>query len=99
MVEQQQVASGKVSSTIIRQNIARGVMERATQMLSRPYIILGTTSDGTTINDIPEFKMLPPVGTYSAKVNGDDNEIRINSQREITLAKPCAEANVLIEVI
>lgn len=99
MVEQQQIANGKVSSTIIRQNIARGVMERATQMLSRPYIILGTTSDGTTINDIPEFKMLPPVGTYSAKVNGDDNEIRINSQREITLAKPCTEANVLIEVI
>lgn len=99
MVEQQQFANGKVSSTIIRQNIARGMMERATQMLTRPYIIIGNTSDGKTISDIPEFKMLPPAGTYSAKVNGKDNEIKINAKREITLTKPCVYVNVLIEVI
>jgi FAD synthase len=98
-VEQQQVAGGKVSSTIIRQCIADGDMQRIEQMLARPYIIIGKVGEDGTIGDISENKLLPAAGEYSAKVNGEENRISISQSREISFEKPVEVGEVLIEVL
>jgi riboflavin kinase/FMN adenylyltransferase len=98
-VEQQQVAGGKVSSTIIRQCIADGDMQRVEQMLARPYIIIGKVGEDGTIGDISENKLLPAVGEYSATVNGAENRISISQSREISFEKPVEMGEVLIEVL
>ena len=98
-VEQQQVAGGKVSSTIIRQCIADGDMQRVEQMLARPYIIIGKVGEDGTIGDISENKLLPAVGEYQAKVNGAENKISISQSREISFEKPVEVGEVLIEVL
>ena len=98
-VEQQQVAGGKVSSTIIRQCIADGDMQRVEQMLARPYIIIGKVGEDGTIGDISENKLLPAVGEYQAKVNGTENKISISQSREISFEKPVEMSEVLIEVL
>ena len=98
-VEQQQVAGGKVSSTIIRQYIADGDMQRVEQMLARPYIIIGKVGEDGTIGDISENKLLPAEGEYQAKVNGEENKISISQSREISFEKPVEVGEVLIEVL
>ena len=98
-VEQQQVAGGKVSSTIIRQCIADGDMQRVEQMLARPYIIIGKVGEDGTIGDISENKLLPAVGEYQAKVNGEESKISISQNREISFEKPVEMGEVLIEVL
>ena len=98
-VEQQQVAGSKVSSTIIRQCIADGDMQRVKQMLARPYIIIGKVGEGGIIRDISENKLLPAVGEYSAKVNGEENRISISQSREISFEKPVEVGETLIEVL
>jgi riboflavin kinase/FMN adenylyltransferase len=98
-VEQQQVAGGKVSSTIIRQCIADGDMQRVEQMLARPYIIIGKVGEDGTIGDISENKLLPAVGEYQAKVNGTENKISISQSREISFEKPVEAGEALIEVL
>ena len=98
-VEQQQVAGGKVSSTIIRQCIADGDMQRVAQMLARPYIIIGKVGEDGTIGDISENKLLPAEGEYQAKVNGTENKISISQSREISFEKPVEMGEVLIEVL
>ena len=98
-VEQQQVAGGKVSSTIIRQCIADGDMQRVEQMLARPYIIIGKVGEDGTIGDISENKLLPAVGGYQAKVNREENRISISKSREISFEKPVEVGEVLIEVL
>jgi FAD synthase len=98
-VEQQQVAGGKVSSTIIRQCIADGDMQRVEQMLARPYIIIGKVGEDGTIGDISDNKLLPAVGEYQAKVNGTENKISISQSREISFEKPVGVGEALIEVL
>ena len=98
-VEQQQVADGKVSSTIIRQCIAEGDMQRVAQMLSRPYIIIGNVGEGGIIHDISKNKLLPPMGEYEALVNGKKSKISITQNREISFEKPVEVDKVLVEVL
>ena len=98
-VEQQQVAGGKVSSTIIRQCIADGEMQRVEQMLARPYIIIGKVGEDGIIRDISENKLLPAAGVYPAQVNGVENKISISQSREISFEKPVEAGEVLIEVL
>ena len=57
----------KVSSTVVRNVIAEGDMERAARLLGARYMLSGV-ADGGTIADIDEFKMLPPSGEYRCNV-------------------------------
>lgn len=98
MVEQQQVANSKVSSTIIRQNVARGLMQRVEQMLTRPYIIIGSVEQGNLLRNIPDVKILPPAGEYIALIDGVESEIEITQEREIKLGKTTAADNVVVEI-
>lgn len=98
MVEQQQVANGKVSSTIIRQSIEAGKMESVTQMLSRPYIIIGKLEKDNSISGIDQHKLLPPPATYRVKVNGSKNSLTINTGGELKLETSVDLGEVLIEM-
>ena len=98
MVEQQQVANGKVSSTIIRQTIEAGEMERVAQMLARPYIIIGNCNGEGLLTDLGNDKMLPPAGTYRAKVNGEECQITISEERIVRVEGEVKEGKVLVEI-
>ena len=68
-----------ISSTLVRNAVAEGDMERAGAMLGRPYSIsgkvvqgkrLGRTIDIPTANIIPDDdKLLPPYGVYHSRVH------------------------------
>ena len=60
----------KVSSTVVRNVIAEGDMERAARLLGARYMLSGV-ADGGTIANIDEFKMLPPTGEYHCDVECD----------------------------
>lgn len=67
----------KVSSSIIKEYLAEGLLERANAMLGYPYFIMGTVHEGKhigrtigtkTINITPSAdKMLPKKGVYKTK--------------------------------
>lgn len=97
MVEQQQVASSKVSSTVIRKKLEEGDITHANELLSRPYIIMGR-SDNNGMIDVDINKLLPPDGIYPARVNGVENSLHIIN-RNLQLTKLHAECEVMIELI
>lgn len=66
-----------VSSTIIRYLILKGRMSEASQLLGRPFSIVGTVVRGTrlarklgypTANINPHHEVIPPSGVYAVKV-------------------------------
>ena len=57
----------KVSSTVVRNVIAEGDMERAARLLGARYMLSGVAADGV-ITDISEYKMLPPSAVYVCSV-------------------------------
>ena len=78
MVEQQQIDSSKVSSTIIRQTVAKGMMEKARQLSGHPYLILCDVSADGSVSGVGEHKLLPADGRYDAVVNGKPAEVEIS---------------------
>jgi riboflavin kinase/FMN adenylyltransferase len=97
MVEQQQVSSNKVSSTVIRQQIECGNMAFANELLSQPYIIMGERGEDDVLN-IDKNKLLPPAGIYSAIINGKQGEIRIENG-VLHLNQRVDSDKVLVEVL
>ena len=57
----------KVSSTVVRNVIAEGDMERAARLLGARYMLSGVANEGA-IAAIDEYKMLPPSGEYRCDV-------------------------------
>jgi riboflavin kinase/FMN adenylyltransferase len=69
-----------VSSTLIRDEVAAGRLDRASHLLGRPYGLFGTVISGRqlgrgigfpTANIRPEADLLPPFGVYAVKVEID----------------------------
>jgi len=68
-----------LSSTQVRSLVAKGEMERATKMLTRPFTLIGNVVKGLgigkvlgfhTANITPENEVLPPEGVYITKTLG-----------------------------
>jgi riboflavin kinase / FMN adenylyltransferase len=66
-----------ISSTAIRQHVLNGQLDRAAEMLGRPFSILGTVEPGDhrgreigfpTANLNPHNEVLPPDGVYAVRV-------------------------------
>ncbi|MEG3435874.1 bifunctional riboflavin kinase/FAD synthetase [Pannus brasiliensis CCIBt3594] len=76
--------SARVSSSLIRQALAGGDVERARQMLGRPYRLIGRVVRGQQLGrtlgfptanlELPGDKLLPRFGVYSARVSIDSEE-------------------------
>lgn len=75
-VGQQLVSGEKVSSTLVRGALERGDMAMAMRLLGHPYIIIGMADERGRIG-VDKYKLLPPEGEYCARVNGDEQTIRI----------------------
>jgi len=79
----------EISSTLIKEEIARGSMSNVEMMLGRPYSIRGVIRHGKhlghtigfpTINiDIPEGKIIPPNGVYYTQVIIDGSDHKYDS--------------------
>ena len=96
-VEQQQVASSKVSSTVIRQKISEGNIAHANKLLSRPYIIMGKSNKEGVI-DVDRNKLLPPDGIYAVRVNGEENSLCV-ANHNLQIQQPLLNTEVLIEIL
>lgn len=94
-IGQHLVADNKVSSTVIRRVIAEGDMAQARLLSGHPYIIIGIADhSGRIITN--QYKLLPPVGKYAAKVNGEVGQIEILPSGEI--ATCACDAKTVIEL-
>ena len=98
MVEQQQMADSKVSSTIIRQALSLGQVEKAAKLLSHPYIITCEVSSDGVAKDIDPHKLLPAEGSYDAVINGKGVELTIDDKRTLKITPAPAKGKVTIEI-
>ena len=82
MIDKVTIAGERVSSTMIRETVRKGDMEKARLFLGTPYRVSGIVSHGRelgrklgmpTLNLLPpEDKLLPPNGVYYSDVWMDD---------------------------
>ena len=98
MVEQQQMADSKVSSTIIRQALSRGRVDKAAKLLTHPYIIICELSTDGVVNNLDPHKLLPTAGIYDATIDGKGMELQINDDRTIKVTPAATKGKVIIEI-
>ncbi len=98
MVEQQQMADSKVSSTIIRQALSRGQVEKAAKLLAHPYIIKCEVSGDGVVKGIDSHKLLPAEGTYDATIDGKGVELMIDDKRTLKITPAPNKGKVTIEI-
>ena len=98
MVEQQQMADSKVSSTIIRQALSRGRVDKASKLLTHPYIIICELSADGVVKNLDPHKLLPTAGVYDATIDGKGVELQINDDRTIKVAPTATKGKVIIEI-
>ena len=96
-VEQQLISQSKVSSTIVRQMVARGMMERAEEMLASPYIIKGHVVEDGVVVGVAESKMLPPQADYEVKVGEQRAVLTIGEERRLRLKGAEIKGEVIIK--
>ena len=98
MVEQQQMADSKVSSTIIRQALSRGRVDKAAKLLTHPYIIICELSADGVVKNLDPHKLLPTAGVYDATIDGKGVELQINDDRTIKVTPAATKDKVIIEI-
>ena len=96
-VEQQLISQSKVSSTIVRQMVARGMMERAEEMLASPYIIKGHVVEDGVVVGVTESKMLPPQAEYEVRVGEQRAVLTIGEERRLRLTGAEIKGEVIIK--
>ena len=96
-VEQQLISQSKVSSTIVRQMVARGMMERVGEMLASPYIIKGHVVEDGVVVGVTESKMLPPQAEYEVRVGEQRAVLTIGEERRLRLKGAEIKGEVIIK--
>jgi riboflavin kinase/FMN adenylyltransferase len=95
-VEQQLISQSKVSSTIVRQMVARGMMERVGEMLASPYIIKGHVVEDGVVVGVTESKMLPPQAEYEVTVGEQRAVLTIGEERRLHLTGAEIKGEIII---
>jgi riboflavin kinase/FMN adenylyltransferase len=85
MVEQQQIAQSKVSSTVIRRCVEQGDMAEAAQLLSHPYIVLCSAVGNGCFKPVDCNKLLPPAGEYKANIEGRVVSLVVKADGELQI--------------
>ncbi len=70
----------KISSTHIRDLIDSGDFNRAVELLAHPYLIHGEVVDGGVVVE-DTYKLMPQSGLYQGVVDGENRELRVESNR------------------
>lgn len=84
--ECQDIGGVHISSTFIRDILQRGEMERAAELLGRPYMIMGSVDNTGRVWFNDSLKLLPAAGIYMARINMDcDAVVEIDSNGAIWL--------------
>lgn len=96
MVEQQQVVGSKVSSTIVRQLLSRGLCEKAALLLGHPYTIL-CDFDAEGVAQVDEHKLLPAEGRYDAEANSQSICLVVEGKRRLRTEPPLS-GKVMIQL-
>ena len=97
MVEQQQIAQSKVSSTIIRQAVAKGMMDKACRLSGHPYLILCEVAEDGSVSRLDPRKLLPMDGEYDAKVNGSAAKVAVEN-RTLRICGHVSGGRAVIEI-
>lgn len=79
-VSQHLVDGAKISSTVVRDVMARGNMREVEHLLGQRYVVVGEAKSGI-VDIADEYKLLPTSGEYNADLSY--NNIRYNTQIEI----------------
>lgn len=87
LIDQHFVQQSKVSSTVIRQMINKGMMQKAAQLLAGPYLIKAEINNQGEVVNIDDKKLLPPAGKYSVEVSGEMTTLTIDENRKIRLER------------
>ena len=87
----QTMDGGKISSTVIRNLIANGLLERATIQLGAPYFMIAR-HNGNILSSDEECKLLPPEGIYNVIASNTEEKRKINATVSID-----AQGNVRID--
>lgn len=98
MVEQHQVAQSKVSSTIIRQTLSRGLIDKAARLLGHSYVLICQANQSGEIT-IDRNKQLPCSGEYDVLANGKAAVLTIGLRGELSLDPMPQSGKVLVEFV
>lgn len=79
-VSQHLVDGSKISSTVVRDVMARGNMREVEHLLGQRYVVVGEAKSGI-VDIADEYKLLPTSGDYNADVSY--NNVRYNTQIEV----------------
>lgn len=80
LIPLQDIQNVDISSTLIRESIFRGKIEKANLYLTHPYFVIGQLQDGSQqfkrmgyqtfkVVIAEKYKLIPPCGSYRVKVN------------------------------
>lgn len=70
-----EVNDEKVSSTVVRKLIASGHMRKASELLTRGYIIIADIVDGRVVLR-DKAKLLPPAGRYDVEIHSGSASVK-----------------------
>lgn len=96
--EWRDAAGGNVSSTVVRKLVSQGDMERVSELLGRPYLILAQVDGAGRVWSQDALKLFPAEGEYEAVVEGKQSKVSVDKSG----AMWCEEAagnRVKIEII
>ena len=87
----------KVSSTVVRNVIAEGDMERAARLLGARYMLSGKAESGAIVG-IDEYKMLPPSGEYHCMIvcDGTTTPSTIKIEARTATLTPAVTGSVVV---
>ncbi|MFI3303368.1 MAG: adenylyltransferase/cytidyltransferase family protein [Rikenellaceae bacterium] len=86
-----------VSSTVVRRMVAAGSMEGVSELLSRPYLVVGQVDGDGRVWLSESLKAIPPAGKYTVRIGGIESSISIDDNGVIM----CDRTNerVAIEIL
>ena len=99
MVEQQQMANSKVSSTIIRQAVSMGMMDKAIRLLTHPYMLLARVGVDGSVAGVDKHKLLPAEGRYDVEIGDCATTLIVDSKGQMSISPAVCEGEVMIAII
>lgn len=89
---------GNVSSTVVRALVMRGEMERVSELLGRPYLVVAQVDGDGRVWSQDALKLFPAKGLYMALLDGKEAQVRVDENGAMWCADTAGN-RVKIEII